>query len=197
MRRLWKCWTKRALRRIAPPRLREGSPRSEDIEKREVNRRIAAVDVLCTVTVTVPFAEAGSRGSRSMRDLCKCHPESRNPGIGRPACQLTLKSPPRVGRWAQIPRGEYEGGLTDTRYFGMIVEPWQRRRRRLLGDSDPQKIFCAVGFALTMWETIETEISVSYSGLIDVRTRNTDKYFKLTGFEWRHQSNMDKQLTLI
>lgn len=70
----------------------------------------------------------------------------------------------------------------------MIVEPWQRRRRRLLGDSDPQKIFCAVGFALTMWETIETEISVSYSGLIDVRTRNTDKYFKLTGFESRHKA---------
>jgi hypothetical protein len=70
----------------------------------------------------------------------------------------------------------------------MAVEPWQRRRRRLFGDSDPQKLFCAVGFALTMWETIESEMPVSYLGLINITTRNTDKYFRLAGFESRHKA---------
>jgi hypothetical protein len=75
-----------------------------------------------------------------------------------------------------------------SRETGMTIEPWQRRRRRLTGDSDPQQLFCAVGFALTMWETIESEISVSYLGLIDVTTRYIDRYFKLSGFESRHKA---------
>jgi len=46
------------------------------------------------------------------------------------------------------------------------IEPWLSRSRQPHGDPSPEFIFCAVGAALTSWESIQGEISIAYIGLI-------------------------------
>jgi hypothetical protein len=68
----------------------------------------------------------------------------------------------------------------------MNPPPWQPRSKRPRGDSTPHAIFCAVGLALTLWETIEGEISIAYIGLIDSNPYRSNKYFSTASFERRH-----------
>ena len=70
-----------------------------------------------------------------------------------------------------------------------IVPPdsWLQRPRRLTGDRDPTALFCAVGLALTMWETIEGGISVAYIGLVDTEPYDDDRYFKTSSFGQRYK----------
>jgi hypothetical protein len=67
------------------------------------------------------------------------------------------------------------------------ADPWQRRPTRPLGDPNPDPIFCGVGLALTLWETIEGGISVAYVGLIYHTEYRSDKYFGNSSFERRHE----------
>jgi hypothetical protein len=66
------------------------------------------------------------------------------------------------------------------------IEPWFPRPKRLRGDTSPHRIFCAVGLALTIWETIEGEISIAYVGLIHSEGYRANKYFGTASFERRH-----------
>ena len=63
---------------------------------------------------------------------------------------------------------------------------WERRPRAPHGDASPHTIFCAVGLALTLWETIECEISIAYIGLLPGEYRE-NKYFRTPGFDARYQ----------
>ena len=70
----------------------------------------------------------------------------------------------------------------------MNAQPWGRRPKAPCGDTSPHPIFCAVGLALTLWETIESEISVAYIGLIPGAGEwRANKYFSTPGFESRHK----------
>jgi hypothetical protein len=66
------------------------------------------------------------------------------------------------------------------------TQPWLPRPREPRGDSSPLPIFCFVGLALTLWETIEGEISIVYIGLTHSEGYWTNKYFGTTSFEKRH-----------
>ncbi|CAN2534472.1 hypothetical+protein [Methylocapsa aurea] len=69
-----------------------------------------------------------------------------------------------------------------------VPSPWERRARQPKGDAAPHGIFYAVGMALSLWETIEDEICVSYTGLIyNDDYRDDDKYFSTPSFENRHK----------
>lgn len=68
----------------------------------------------------------------------------------------------------------------------MSADPWLQRPMQPRGDPSPDAIFCAVGVALTLWETIEGEISVAYIGLIKSEGYRSNKYFSTASFEKRH-----------
>jgi hypothetical protein len=59
--------------------------------------------------------------------------------------------------------------------------------RRSRGDPAPGPIFCSVGLALTLWEIVESEISIAYIGLINFKDYRSDKYFSTASFEMRHK----------
>jgi len=67
-----------------------------------------------------------------------------------------------------------------------MTEPWSRRPQAPRGDSSPDSIFCGVGRALTMWEIIESQISIAYIGLIDSKEYRANKYFSTASFARRH-----------
>jgi hypothetical protein len=69
----------------------------------------------------------------------------------------------------------------------MTLQPWEQRPIAPRGDAGPHPIFCAVGFALTLWETTEGAISVAYIGLIPAEEYRANKYFRTPGFEARHK----------
>jgi hypothetical protein len=83
--------------------------------------------------------------------------------------------------------------LRDSAFSGYALlsmsktQPWDRRPRASCGDTIPHSIFCAVGLALTLWETIEGEISIAYIGLLPAGDYQANKYFKTHGFEARHK----------
>lgn len=66
------------------------------------------------------------------------------------------------------------------------TQRWLPRPKGPRGDSNPHPIFCHVGFALTLWETIEGEISIAYVGLIPSDKYRTNKYFHTASFEKGH-----------
>jgi hypothetical protein len=66
------------------------------------------------------------------------------------------------------------------------TQPWLPRPKEPRGDSSPHPIFCGVGLALTLWETIEGEISIAYIGLIHSEEYRADKYFRTASFAARH-----------
>jgi hypothetical protein len=68
-----------------------------------------------------------------------------------------------------------------------MTHPWERPPKAPCGDTSPHPIFCAVGLALTLWETIESEISTAYIGLIPAEEWRADRYFSTPGFEARHK----------
>jgi hypothetical protein len=67
------------------------------------------------------------------------------------------------------------------------THPWDRRPKAPCGDTSPHPIFCAVGLALTLWETTEGEISIAYIGLLPAEGYRANKYFHTPGFESRHK----------
>lgn len=66
------------------------------------------------------------------------------------------------------------------------TDEWLPRPKQPCGDSSPYPIFCSVGLALTLWETIEGEISIAYIGLIDAKQDRMNRYFMIASFEKRH-----------
>jgi hypothetical protein len=67
------------------------------------------------------------------------------------------------------------------------TQPWEPRPKAPCGDTSPHPIYHAVGRALTLWETIEGEISIAYIGLLPAGEYRANKYFKTHGFVARHQ----------
>ena len=67
------------------------------------------------------------------------------------------------------------------------THPWERRPKAPCGDTSPHPISCAVGLALTLWETTEGEISIAYIGLLPAEGYRANKYFHTPGFESRHK----------
>ena len=65
-------------------------------------------------------------------------------------------------------------------------QPWLAKPRAPRGDASPDPIFCGVGLALTMWETIEGELSIAYVGLIDSQGWRDNRYFSTHSFAGRH-----------
>jgi hypothetical protein len=66
------------------------------------------------------------------------------------------------------------------------TDPWLQRPMRPHGDPSQVAIFCSVGLALTLWETVEGGISVAYVGLIESEKYRLNKYFSTASFEKRH-----------